>query len=573
MTKQHARPTTLTGFIQYRAAERPTRTYARYIFPDKDPIELTFADMERRTREFAGLYAAKGVVKGDAVIIIMPHHEDLMPAFMGATWLGAIPAFLPTLTAKLDPDRYYKNLGSLFASTKPTLVVTYPELRDELTPKLRADNNNVPVVAFEDATAASIFGDPVEHASEDVALIQYSSGSTGLQKGAALSHRAVLAEIKGVGDIFELSDADSFATWVPLYHDWGLFCIALHALELGTDYTLMDPMHWVTDPAAIFRVITQYKNTYYCHPNFAFNFMTRRITDEQMKGVDLSSLRICSNGAEPCFYEDHEMFAKRFAQWGFKREALAIVYGMAEVTNSVFAAGHKEPIKIDPISRDILQRTGEARPADADDPAPLRMLGAGRALTGTEFRIVDDAGEVVGERIVGEIEIKSRAAFHGYFRNPEATAKVDHDGWYVTNDLGYRVGETLFVTGRKSDIIILSGVNIYPQDIEKLVGEHPDVVAGRVAAVGVDDESLGTQRLALIIESRSTDPKVHRSIADFARKEIMLQLGVTVDEIHHAPYSWLIKTSSGKIARLPNYRRLTELQADSKDKVPDSEVS
>jgi len=552
-------PTTLIGYLQHRAAERPDALYSRYLFPDRDPVEMTFAETELRTRQFADAYARHGVEKGDVVLVVLPHHEDLMPAYLGATWLGAIPAFLPSLTAKLDPGRYYENLRLLMGSTHPKAIMSYPELRDALADAIPEDIDRPALLVQEDANADQVYGDPTEHDAEDLALIQYSSGSTGLQKGAALSHRAILAEIDGVGEFFEMTENDSFVTWVPLYHDWGLVCVALHAIELGTSYTLLSPIHWVTRPVIACEVIDQYKPTIYYQPNFAFNFMANRVRDDQMKGLDLSSVRVCSNGAEPCFYDSHKMFADRFEQWGFRPESLAIVYGMAEVVNSVFAAGHKEPIKVDPIDRRVLQQERRAQPVEEDHPNLLRMLGVGRPLTGTEFRIVDNDLNEVEERHEGEVEIRSRAAYHGYYKNPEATAKADHDGWYLTGDLGYRVGNTLYITGRKGDVVILGGENVYPQDVETLVSDHPEVVGGRVAAIGVDDADRGTQRLLVIAESRSTDPAVLADIEKFIRTEIPLRLGVQVDEVYHAPYRWLIKTSSGKIARKPNYKRLPEL--------------
>ena len=560
------KPDTLIRHLVHRATERPEALYARWIFPDREPVEMTYRELSDRTRQFATAYREAGVEKGDVVLVVLPHHEDLMPAYLGAIWLGGIPSFLPSLTAKLDPTRYFDNLAGLMERTGPRAIMTYPQLRDELQ-SVSAPTAKPAILVSEEVDAAPMQGPPIDHEAEDIALIQYSSGSTGMQKGAALSHRAVLAEIAGVTEFFELQEEDSFLTWVPLYHDWGLVCVALHAIPLGTHFTLIDPVHWVMQPAVACEAIHRYRPTVYYHPNFAFNFMTRRVRDEEMEGLDLSSVRICSNGAEPCFFDSHEMFADRFEKWGFRRESLAIVYGMAEVTNSVFAAGHKEPIQVDPIDRTLLQGEHRAAPVDDDHPQVIRMLGVGRPLAGTRFRIVDDNYKEVPERHVGEVEIQSRAAFHGYYRNPEATAKADDNGWYVTGDLGYRVGNILFITGRKSDLIILGGVNIYPQDVENIISEHPDVVAGRVAAIGVDDPELGTQRLIVIVESRSEDPETLREIAEFSRFQVQIRLGVDIDEMHHAPYRWLIKTSSGKIARIPNYQRLSELTAANREEV------
>ncbi|MBP1608252.1 MAG: AMP-dependent synthetase and ligase [Acidobacteria bacterium] len=188
------------------------------------------------------------------------------------------------------------------------------------------------------------------------------------------------------------------------------------------------------------------------------------------------------------------------------------------------------------------------------------MLGVGRALKGTEFRIVDDQRCEIPERCVGEVAIRSRCAFQGYYYNPEATAAVlDQDGWYYSGDMGYRVGSVLFITGRKSDLIIFGGVNIYPQDIEEIVAEHPMAVAGRIAAVGIDDPESGTQKIVLLVESRSSDPSILADIARFARSEVAQRLDVVLNQVVHVPPGWLIKTSSGKIARKPSYRRLAEL--------------
>ncbi|HEX5010939.1 MAG TPA: hypothetical protein VFY71_11110, partial [Planctomycetota bacterium] len=191
----------------------------------------------------------------------------------------------------------------------------------------------------------------------------------------------------------------------------------------------------------------------------------------------------------------------------------------------------------------------------------LPMLGVGRGLRGTTFRIVDveDPLRELPDRSVGEISIKSRCLFHGYYNNAEATAARVKDGWYISGDLGYRADGILYVTGRKSDLIIIGGENIYPQDIEYMVGEHPEVVNGRVAAIGVEDEELGTQKLIVIAESKSEDPAVHREIIKFVRREVSARLNVRCDRVYIAPHKWLYKTSSGKIARQPNLKRLSEL--------------
>jgi acyl-CoA synthetase (AMP-forming)/AMP-acid ligase II len=556
---------TLIGLLRRHAEGRPDALYARYLFSDREVVEVSYAETLERTRRFAAGYSAAGVTPGDVVLVILEHHEDLMPAFLGATWIGALPAFLPHPNPKTDPDRFLRNVRDLIEHSSAAAVLTREPVRKVLQRAAgdgaQANGASPRILTVEEVTGHGLSADPAPHDAETVALIQYSSGSTGRQKGAMLSHRAILAEIRGVGDFFRITPDDTFVTWVPLYHDWGLVCVALHALAIGTSYTLLSPIDWVRRPVSALEAVSRHRSTIYYHPNFAFNFTAQRVTDEQMEGLDLSSVRLWCNGAEPCFFESHEMFRRRFEPWGLRPDSLGIVYGMAEVTNSVIAAGDREPIVVDPISRGVLQQELRAEPAAEDAPDVMRMLGVGRALEGTEFRIVDDDRRDVPDRVVGEVAIRSRAAMHGYHNNPEATARcLDADGWYYTGDMGYRVGKILFITGRKSDMIIVGGVNIYPQDIEAIVGEHPHAVAGRVAAIGVDDPELGTQKVVLIVESKSEDPEVHKDIAAWARREVGQRLNVVVHRVVHAPYTWLIKTSSGKIARIPNLKRLPELE-------------
>ncbi len=551
---------TIIDHLRRRASETPAGLHARYLFPDGTEEAQTYGELERRTRQFAAHLAASGTRPEDVVLVVLQHSADMLPAFYGAMWLGAIPAFLPFPTGRLHIGKYYSDMRALVERTRPQAIVTYGELARELRECFAAETYVPRILLAEEVAAdAPLAAEPHEADAEDVSCIQYSSGSTGLQKGASLSHRAILNECRGVGDFFELTAQDVFITWVPLYHDWGLVCDAIHPLVLGAPFILISPIHWVARPAVVLDAITKYRATVYWHPNFAFNFMTKRVKDADLEGVDLSSLRLCGNGAEPCLYESHEMFAERFAQVGFDRRALGIVYGMAEVVNSVIGAGNREPIRVDTIDRVLLQERHEAVPVAATHPNALRMLGVGRGFTGTTFKILDDDRHEVPDRTVGEIAILSECLFHGYYNNPEVTAERLHDGWYVSGDLGYRADGILYVTGRKSDLIIIGGENIYPQDIEYMVAEHPHVVAGRVAAIGVADAELGTQKLIVVAESKSDDAEVHKDIKKFVRREVASRLNVNCDRVVVAPHKWLYKTSSGKIARQPNLRRLHEI--------------
>lgn len=553
-------PQTILAHLRRRAAENAGGLHARYVFQDRPPVEQTYGALERRTRQYAAFLAAHGTRAGHVVLIVLQHHEDMLPAFYGAMWLGAIPALLPYPTGLLHVGKFYSDMRALVARTVPHALLTYRELAGELAGCLKEESRPPALLVFEDVAAdASLAGEPHAGDPGDTTMIQYSSGSTGLQKGVALSSRAILEEFRGVAEYFELTRDDVFVTWVPLYHDWGLICGAMHPLALGAPFILISPVHWVGRPALLLELISAHRATVCFQPNFAFNFLAKRVTDAELSGLDLSSLRLICNGAEPCFHESHEMFARRFAQAGFRREALGIVYGMAETVCVVSGAGHREPIPVDGIDRTQLQEHHRAVPVAEDHPAAVKMLGVGRGLAGTHFRVLDETGAELPERHVGEVVIRSPSLFSGYYNNPEVTAQRVRDGWYSSGDLGYRADGILYLTGRKSDLIIIGGENIYPQDVEQMVAEHPHVVPGRVAAIGAVDAELGTQKLVVIAESRSTDAAVHADIKRFVRREVAQRLHVKCDKIVVAPHRWLFKTSSGKIARLPNLRRMSEI--------------
>lgn len=554
-----AAPSTLIGWVRERAARAGDRLNARYVFPGRPDATFTFRELELASRRYAAAYARAGVAAGDAVVILLDHGPDLMPAFHGAQWIGAVPAFLQVPTARVRFDYYVQDLAPLLERMKPRAILLAPELRDALRDHLPKDAR---LLVPGDLRPDELAGDPVESDPEATCVVQFSSGSTGRRKGTALSHRAILNEIQSFAEYFRLGESDHIAAWLPLYHDWGLILVTLASVVVGCPYTLMAPADWIGNPASIFQQIHRHRVTCHWLPNFAFNFSAQRVRDEELDGLDLSCLRAVTNGAEPTFHESHKMFLRRFAKAGLRREALAIVYGMAEVVCVVVAVGGvgNPQIVVDAIDRKTLLEDQRAVPAAPGAAGVQNVLSSGRCLRGTEMRIVDERFDDVPERVVGQVLFRSNALMNGYYLNPEATAACMRDGWYVTGDLAYRVGDLLFFTGRKKDLIIIGGTNLYPQDVEEIVFRHPNVVAGRAVAIGVDDAELGTQKLIVIAETRSDDAEARRDVVRTVRREVQARVGVHVDRVYFAPPRWLLKTPSGKIARQPNLQRLHELE-------------
>ena len=385
--------------------------------------------------------------------------------------------------------------------------------------------------------------------ADDIALVQYTSGSTGNPKGVVLAHTHMLANIRAISAAIDPRPDDVVVSWLPLYHDMGLIGSWLTSLYLGLELELMPPTAFLARPVRWLRAISDYGASLSPSPNFGYELFLRHVSDEQLAGLDLSTWRMALSGAEPVSPETVRRFSERFARCGFAPEALTPVYGLAEAGLAVtFPPLGRGPL-IDAVDRRTLTRSGRAAPAAPDEPAPARFAACGHPLAGYQVRVVDSAGEEVGDRHEGRIEFCGPSATPGYFHNEQATRALRHDGWLDTGDLGYVADGDLYVTGRSKDIIIRAGRNLHPEELEEALGNLPDVRKGCVAAFGTSDPGQGTERLVVLAESRLTDPE---PLAELRRRIVAVTvdlLDTPPDDVVVAPPGTVLKTSSGKIRR------------------------
>jgi acyl-CoA synthetase (AMP-forming)/AMP-acid ligase II len=311
----------------------------------------------------------------------------------------------------------------------------------------------------------------------------------------------------------------------------------------------MSPIDWVQHPAMLLRAIHEYRATLCWLPNFAYNHCARRIRKRDSEGLDLSSMRAFINCSEPVRHDSHLRFLERFAGNGVQLEMLAVSYAMAENTFGVTQTAPGQYPRIDVVSAEALQLNNHALPTD-QSPS-LTFVSCGGPIAGTQIRIVDDQGRSLPARRVGEILVKSDCLLTEYYRRPDLQP-FNADGWYQTGDRGYFVDDDVFVIGRSKDLIINAGKNIYPQDIEAVVSEIEGIIPGRVAAFGVADEAEGTELIAVIAETPVEDADGRMSLVRAIRQIIVEQIAVTVTYVHLVEPRWLIKTSSGKVARRAN---------------------
>jgi acyl-CoA synthetase (AMP-forming)/AMP-acid ligase II len=472
---------------------------------------------------------------------------------------GAIPAILAFPNPLLHPDKFRQGIEGMSRRSGLDWILTERELQPVLEPFVTGSGSTIRGLHFPlewqpylgDQRRLQEYSPPL--LPTDPLLLQHSSGTTGLQKPVLLSHNAVLEHVKRYAEAISLTNSDKIVSWLPLYHDMGLIAAFHLPLIFGIPSIQIDPFQWVMAPSLLLEAITQERATVTWLPNFALNMMAFKVRDEDLNEVDLSSLRLIVNCSEPVRYESHENFIKRFQVYGLRPTALSACYAMAETTFAVT----QTPIGLAPtavaVDRVSLAR-GKVEPVTEGAPSRI-CVSSGKPIEGCEVRIVDENRFDVAPGSVGEIAITSATMFSGYRNYPEKTADVLCDGWYYSGDYGFQVDGELFVIGRKKDIIIVGGNNIYPEDVEDAVGAVPGVIPGRVAAIAEENSELGTEHVAVIAETAVTSEHDRKAL----RLEIVkagMGSGITIAHVYLVPPRWLIKSSAGKPSRAGSREKL-----------------
>jgi len=392
----------------------------------------------------------------------------------------------------------------------------------------------------------------------DVALLQYTSGSTGDPKGVTLTHANLLANMRAIAEALEMGPSDVGVSWLPLYHDMGLIGAWLTLLLEGVPLVVMSPLAFLTRPERWLQVVSRHKGTIAAAPNFAFELCVRKISDKAMEGVDLSSWRAALNGAEPVNPETLERFTNRFQKFGFRREALLPVYGLAEASLGVTFPPLNRGPQVDRVERETFTTQGYAEPAKREDENAIAFVSSGRALAKHEVVIVDKDGKRVPERTEGFLWFRGPSATLGYYQNAEATAKLFEGGptsaegeypWLQSGDRAYQADGEIYITGRVKDIIIKGGRNLYPHEVEELASRAKGIRKGCVVAFGLKGEETGTEKLVIVAESREEDRAERAAVVASINEEVSRGLGLPPDRVELIPPGSIPKTSSGKLRR------------------------
>jgi len=545
----------LVDLLRYRASTQPDdRAFVFLSDRGVEEAQVTFAELSRAAHILAASLLRRART-GDRAILLFPQGLDFIVAFLGCMVAGLIPVplMIPRRAGLRDASH------AIVADCAPRLVLTTQAVattRPDVIERFKAADCEwmfLPIAA--DAGEADV----PRPAAEDIAYLQYTSGSTSSPKGVMVSHRNILAHSEMARIAMGTTQASTFVSWVPHYHDLGLILNILHPLHVGALCVLMAPVSFMERPLGWLRAIHAYRAEVTTAPNFAFDLCAQRFRPEPMRGLDLSGWKVALNGAEPVRADTLERFAATFAPYGFSAKTHYPAYGLAEATLVVTASRRGAGPVILEASRAALQKGRVVAPATPQDAQT--WVGCGSALEGVRMAIVDpDTCRRLGPDTVGEVWVNGPTVTKGYWRNPGATAAVfgariadeGPDAWLRTGDLGFVASSgELFITGRIKDLIIIRGMNHYPQDIESTVYAVDPALRPNCGAAFTVADAEGREKfiIAQEVERTSRHRVAVSELIDSIREAVVNEHEINPDEILLLRPGALPKTTSGKVQR------------------------
>lgn len=531
---------TLVEALDYQRKHQPDRLL--FYFEDEGQLNRSLSPQEmwQEAAQMAGSLAALGVRKDDTVALMLPTGLPFVAGFLAILWLGAVPVPLyPPFRADQAED-YLKRQVAILENAGCKVLISFDRAWS-VTQMLQMQAKTLQrVITAESLATTGQAIEPTPVSTDQLALIQYTSGSTGSPKGVALSHANLLHNLRAYGKALEVGPEDVCISWLPLYHDMGLIGSMLGSIYHGIPLVLMGPQDFLARPSRWIRAMSHYGGTISPAPNFAYEICARRIPDEELQDVDLSRWRVALNGAEAILPDTLSRFSQRYAPLGFREGTHFPCYGLAEASLAVAFSPLQRGPKFDRVDEEKLQREGKAVPSPQGHP----WVACGFPLEGTELSVRDDSGRELGDRRQGKLFFRSGSSLREYYRNSEATREIkSEDGWVDTGDLAYLADGELYITGRAKDLIIKAGRNLYPQDIEAAATEVEGVRRGCVAAFSVPG-SQG-ERLVVVYETRTPSA----ALRDQVTRAVTQACGVGPDEVKSLAPGSIPKTPSGKIRR------------------------
>lgn len=491
----------------------------------------------------------RGVGRGDRVLLCLPTGAQFVTSFLGVQLLGAVPTAISLPVSFGGAAGFEGQLKDLVGYLRPTAIITTAAVIENL-PDLGGTRLIDGAELYARAGAGDAPQEPLRlPGGDDLAVIQCTSGSTGTAKGVMISHEALAANCDQLIGAFGWTREDTMVSWAPLYHDMGLITGVLCPVYVGADTVLMPPTRFLRAPAEWLRLISTHRGAFATGPNFAYGYVTARVRDEELEGVDLSSWRMALCGAEPVQPATARRFTERFAAWGLPADAITPGYGMAEATLVIASTRPEEAFVYDAIDRQAAAAEARAVDVDPGNTDALLVVDCGEPAVDTDVRVVDGEGRTLGENEIGHVQFRSPSCTVGYFDLPEATgASIAAPDWWKTGDIGYLRGGRLRITSRAKDLIIIRGSNYFPSDFEQAAETVPGVRLGAVIAVGYRDGLSDSEELHLIVETELEGER-HEALRLSVVAAVSRLTGVRAAAVHLVPKRSIPKTTSGKLQR------------------------
>ncbi|GGQ06476.1 hypothetical protein GCM10010266_32450 [Streptomyces griseomycini] len=515
------------------AARRSPEQVVVHVRGDGGEVAVTFRALLEESLRVAGGYRDAGVEPGTCVPVLADRGEDFQPLFWGALAAGLVPVPLAPDVRRVRP--VWEHLG------RPPVAVD--EGCAHVADRLPGDAR---VLRLESLREGRPLASPATPAPEDLAFLQFSSGSTGAPKGVELTHAAVLANLRQLAESSALTDRDVVVSWMPYFHDMGLIGTHLAPLAARAKQVRIGPLSFAKNPRLWFDVAAAHRATILSAANFALALTVRRVPEEVFAGLDLSAVRLVLVGAEPISATVWRDFAARTRAAGLDPRAATPVYGLAEATLAVAFPPPGEVAVPVALERDALSRGRAVERQPGGDT--VELMDVGLPVPGCSVRITDDAGRPLGDRRVGHIEVRGPQVARGYHGLPEATAAAFADGWLRTGDLGFLRGGRLCVSGRHKDVLFVNGRTFHAPDMEEVAAATPGVPPGTTVVVGSTDPVTGGERVVVFV-SWARPPRSAAEVLDRVARRVRAALGHDDVRVLALPPSAFPRTTSGKVQR------------------------
>lgn len=540
---------TLIEVLDWHVQQHPQRIHVRLLGEGEEGEDISYGALHAGASAVAAGLQQRGLGVGERVGLMLPTGRDFLCGFFGILLAGGVPVpiYPPMRLAQIE--EHLQRQAGILGNAEAVMLITLAEARlfarllKPQVPSLAA------IITVAELSAVPARLQMPARQAQDIAFLQYTSGSTGQPKGVVVSHANLLANLRAMRQVLAVSAEDVFVSWLPMYHDMGLIGAWFGSLYVGFPLVLMSPLAFLARPARWLWTIHRYRGTLSAAPNFAYELCLSKLDDAALEGLDLSCWRLALNGAEPVNPDTLQRFAERFAGYGLAPQALMPVYGLAEGTLGVAFPPLGRGPRVDRVQRAAFQASGRALPAASEAADVLRFVCSGRPLPGHQLRIVDGNDIELPERTEGHLQFKGPSTARGYFRNPQEGRRVQHGDWFDSLDLAYMADGELYISGRVKDLIIRGGRNIYPYDLEVAVGNLPGLRKGCVAVFGSGDAAGGSERLVVLAETREQDEGARQRLREAIGRVALEIAGVAPDAIVLAPPHSVLKTSSGKIRR------------------------